>query len=628
MRAMEFARLRYLESLLEPRHYRVGKYTNIGRGKNKRETLVEIDGPGVFKALWTTHSEDALWTTRSEGKHAKVYFYVDGEDAPVLEGLVHELGAAAQRLSCPEIPLGGYFYGQCATLYLPIAFERSLRIEAEPHGEIGGGPFWQIDYALDSEEKWPRPRQEEVDGEMRIAYDFPAIGSDPLEAREDSQFEVIDEDIELSGTEPHEFWLEGGGIIRRLVISGRAVPSLLLRIAFDGVRRKDEPLSGHFQVNTPLRYLVHPFNNACVEGLEGKAIIHFPMPFRERAGIQLIAGMDLGAYFERHLCNIRIEYEKDRTVPDPVMYFHARFRSENPNGYDDIECCSTRGRGHFVGVHIFDTGHDHGGGDNILFDGGADSAGQLHGINGEDYFHHAYSRIFRDVESPHTGCPTTTARYRYHLEMPIPFSESFVFNWGCFESHPAKSVTFWYQDTPAGGESPPELSYTLKGPFPIDKIDDLAPGAALPQTAAVWPEFQVERPLQSWRKNAQCGFVDLCHSYRKYVWAAPSGRGDLPGDLCTCADTRIWSVREAETLFRIGCDDPIRVYLNDELVFADDGRNQPDPFKLFKVGATLQEGLNTIRVVVGNTLNYNWYWHGFSLVLENDLNHEELLYMK
>ena len=93
----------------------------------------------------------------------------------------------------------------------------------------------------------------------------------------------------------------------------------------------------------------------------------------------------LDSLFEpRHLCNIRIEYEKARTVRDSRMVFHARFHSEYPNGYDDVECCSTRGRGHFVGVHIFDTGHDHGGGDNISFDGGADSAGQLHGINGED----------------------------------------------------------------------------------------------------------------------------------------------------------------------------------------------------------------------------------------------------
>ena len=86
-------------------------------------------------------------------------------------------------------------------------------------------------------------------------------------------------------------------------------------------------------------------------------------------------------------------------------------------------------------------------------------------------------------------------------------------------------------------------------------------------------------------------------------------------------------MRQAESYIRIGCDDPIRLYLNGNLVFSDNGRNQPDPFSVFKVQATLDEGLNTIRVVVGNTTNFNWNWNGFSLVIENDLKDDEIYFL-
>jgi len=44
-----------------------------------------------------------------------------------------------------------------------------------------------------------------VEGKIRVAYDFPETGSDPDEAFADGQLEVIDEDIEFSAVEPHEY---------------------------------------------------------------------------------------------------------------------------------------------------------------------------------------------------------------------------------------------------------------------------------------------------------------------------------------------------------------------------------------------------------------------------------------
>lgn len=611
MNSMEYARRAWIDGLYRPRRYRAGKFTRYGGPKTQRETILELEGPGVLKRIWTTHAH---------GERVRIHLYIDGEAQPVLSGFAHELAAAAEQVVCEAIPLGGFYDHRSANLYLPIPFKESLRLDAEPEGDPGDGPYWQIDYALDCEETFPLPRQRtDPGGKPVIEYDeIPAVAEPP--ARDSA---IVDEDIELRSASPHDIWIEGGGVIREIAISGKALDSLLLRIAFDGERGEDDRLDGPFQVDAPLRYLVGPFSNAGVERSGSTAVIHFPMPFRVRAGIQLLTGMDYGAFREAYNFNVRVKYEKEAPPSDEMACFHAQFRSAVTNGRDDFECCATRGRGHFVGVHIFDTGHDHGGGDNILFDAGADTAGQLHGICGEDYFHMAYMRIWN--RTPYSGCPAHSSRYRYHLEMPIPFAESFTFNWGSFASQPAKAVAFWYQDAPSAAAETRDLTYTITGSFHLDHIDRLAPETPLPETAAVWPAANIERPTQSWRKRAQNGFIDLCHMHRKYVLPVPPSGGSIPGNTCTVAETKVWAARDANTLFRLGCDDAVRLYVNGDLEISDDGRNAPDPFQVMKQTVTLRAGLNSLRVVVANTPNHNWHWHGFSLALENDLAEDEML---
>jgi len=610
---MESARQGCVRTLYEPRYYRAGKVTLLERGKTARDTLLDIRGRGALRHIWTTHKID--------GTHVKLHIFVDGAPEPVLSGFVHELAMAAGDISRPEVPLGGFFNHRSANLYLPVPFKESLRIEAEPVGETGGGPLWQIDYELDCDEDLPMPRQETADGKPLILCDFP-----PAPARvADTPPALLNEDLNLTNGGPGNLWLEGGGIIRRIELSGQALDCLLLRIAFDGERPEDGRLDGPFQVEGPLRYLVGPFSNGCVERRADTAVIHFPMPFRKHAGIQLLAATDFASVRETHLVNVRVHYETAPPPTEKMGYFHARFRAGVTNGYDDFEVCSTRGSGHFIGVHIFDTGHDHGGGDNIMFDGRTESAGQLHGVCGEDYFHMAWSRPW--YITPYSGCPTHSARYRYHLEMPVPFEESFVFNWGAFAGQPAKTVAFWYQREPAPSGTARELVYEVTGPFALAAIDDIRPGAPFPPEASPRPGDGIALPVRSWLKTAQQCFIDLCHASRNYITPYPPGSGAIACDVCTCAETKVWAAREAETVFLLGCDDPVRLYVNGDLVFKDDGRQQPDPFKTFKPAATLREGLNVVRVVVGNTTNHNFRWNGFSLSLQNDLAEGELLCM-
>ena len=241
---------------------------------------------------------------------------------------------------------------------------------------------------------------------------------------------------------------------------------------------------------------------------------------------------------------------------------------------------------------------------------------------GEDYFHMAYMRVWN--LTPYSGCPTHAERYRHHLEMPIPFQDSLVFNWGTFAGQPAKAVAFWYQESPDMAQVQPEPTWRLSGPFPLAMIDKLGPGYARPALARAWQHGPTDVPSVTWRKAAHQGFVDLCHIHRRYIWPVPPSTGYILAGICTCAELDVWAARASDTLFRIGCDDPIRVFLNGSALLRDDGRSGPDPFRGMQARATLQPGLNRVQVVVGNTVNTNWLWNGFSFTMQSDLGEGEL----
>ena len=606
MSPIEYARMHLLSTLPFPKTYRLGKYSNISAAKETRETLFTLQGPGRLVRLWTTHAN---------GTRLKLYIYVDGAPEPVLHGYAHELATAAEAIACPAIPLGGFLDGKSASLYLPIPFATSLRIDAEPDGETGDGPYFQIDYILSEEAAtFPQIRQ---DG-LRLSYDLPATTAPQ------SALTVIEREFTLTAGAPGELRLPGPGIIRRLEITAENPDILLLRAAFDDAITDPERLDGPFQVDAPLAYLVGPFCSAVVERLGTAAVIHFPMPFRRAAALQLLVGMGYGSFFQQYPVKVRVEVEQSPANIAAQYYFHARFAAGVPNGAEDVECLSTAGRGHLVGLHIFDTGHDHGGGDNILFDSNATTAGQLHGICGEDYFHMAYMRIWN--RTPYSGCPTHTARYRHHLEAPIPFAESLVVNWGSFASQPAKTVALWYAEQP--DRRPPfrDLTWQVTGPFRLEQINEVRPDA-LPAIAHPWSTDNTDQPVKRWHQRAQRGFVDLCHIHRRYLRPVPPSNGCIHADICTSAVTRVYAARSGEVTLLIGCDDPLRVFLNGVCLIRDEGRSTLSPFHLFRLPVTLCQGLNTLQIVAGNTVNTNWLWNGFSCCIESDLDEDELLYL-
>ena len=269
---MELARQRYLASLPLPRSYRPGKFTALGFPKEGRATVCQVRGPGVLKRLWTTHAA---------GTNLKLYLFIDDAPEPVLAGMAHDIARAAEGISCPGLPLGGFLDGKSVSLYLPYRFETCFRLEAEATGETGDGPYWQLDYALHTDEKCGRVEQI-ADGD-RVELAYRESGNGPEAQTSQCPWLLLEDEFAVAGCSPHSVRLDGPAVVRRLTLSGEALDKLWLRLCFDTDPSEDGHLSGPFQVDAPLRYLVGPFYNAGVGRLGTQMEIHFPMPFRERA---------------------------------------------------------------------------------------------------------------------------------------------------------------------------------------------------------------------------------------------------------------------------------------------------------------------------------------------------------
>lgn len=606
---MEYARRLYIDDLPFQKDYIPGKYTAVGiPEQGKKSTILELDGPGLITRIWTTNS--------NKQDIVNLWVYIDDNTDPVLNGTTRAIAAAAQKLSIPAVPWGGFLDGYSVSLYLPIPFKKHIRIVAE-YNEKLDGPYWQIDYHLGIDPGNIAWKQIITTDGFQIV---PKGAINEIHTKLPA-CQQIKKEIKVSINKPADILIDGPAVIRRITMKSNYLDKIQMRMVFDGdtgfmdpKRRTDHV---NFQVDVPLKYFISNFNTAAIQKIGNEAIVHFPMPFKNIAMLQFIITREEFEFFTQFPLTINIEYEKNPADINLMYYFNAIAKTEVSNGYRDFEVLNVRGEGHFVGVNLFNTNHDHGGGDNIFFDAGILTAGQLHGICGEDYFHHAYMR--EGINAPYIDCPAHSVRCRHHIEMPIPFHKSFTFNWGSFAGVMPVAVAIWYQKD-VEKPSSYEMIYDLTGPFLLERFDELTPFRELPAIASV-KEYNATRefPRKTWQVQAQNGFVDLCHASRMYTKTIPPCSGWIDTESCIMAITRIWVEHSAETKFLIGCDDRIRVYLGDNLIGEKTKYNRFDPYKQFSATAKLKAGMNTITLIVSNATDTNWYWNGFSLVLKNNL---------
>lgn len=570
-------------SFVEGPDRRLGSYTNAGQ----RLTLLDVEGPGSLQHLWSTWRE-------GRGNH-RLDFYVDGSPRPALTGTLDELITRARQVESPPVPVPAFVGNVNARNYfLPLPFKKHLRLEMEtlePTWLI----FYQIDYRLG---KGPLPRPRSV----ASGVTSPVTRTTTIAPGERG---VI---VALSGT----------GILRRWSVQTDVPVShhgaLDLEVFYDNASTP--------AIRANLADFFGPFRGVSFETdvLSGVRSCHLPMPFAKSARFVLV---------NRTGQSVRVAFDADleicRRFDRSWAYFHALGQTTSPTtGFRQHPVLYARGRGHWLGMVLYNTGHDHGGGDFAVLDGEGDKPVFLHGINGEDYFTFAW--FGRGEHHPYAIAGTNEeGRYRHHFENPYPFRRSVSIYWGTYPDLATRSVAYWYQTEPddttvPDAGNPLNVDWDCFGPVPL-KLDAAHQPlgdfwAGLPGVAELdaGNRFECrcvkETFVSGWMKQRSIGpMLDLTylsrHGTRIKSEIELGGMGHA-----WLARRSVQSPKARRATFQLSHDDPIRVLVNGKEVYQG-GANQGFVTRRFPVA--LRKGDNEVVVQTSSFFNVNFNWAGFAL---------------
>jgi hypothetical protein len=593
------ARNYYLNDLFQPHDYVPGKnsylFQALHRGQTR--TVLELAGHGSVRHIWSTWSipgSDAVPAGR-----VLLRVFVDKQSRPSIVGTIDELCQAARNTGARFVPFPAFVYKDAYNMYLPIYFTNGIRIEIEPLDEINEF-YTQIDYRLTPRMSHPtRLISEHTNAGLVLKYTgIPPLSFDQYTLREPH---LIHSSIDLNcgyRTSPCEFTIDGPAILRQLIFRGNLPSDLELSIYWD-----DDTTAS---VQAPFQYLFADFANAALTSTLGEMTTYFPMPFRRKATIILRSPSN-------RLGHITLAYAMEPVpIPENALYFHAIYHDADKTlGYLQYPILQVHGKGLFVGMNLFNSGHNHGGGDSALIDGGTEHPRVLHGICGEDYFGFAWHHT--GTMTPLTGAPVHERRYRLHLENPYPFTESFQLLFGMFAGQEPKSVAFWYQ-APENPQPPQwvglDAQWKVLGPLGPDALlpDEVSDKSYKTTVAFDKPTNLTER----WQDvQMDAGFLDLTYQFRHYA-LIEKGSGFVAGASRTQLTTYVYSPSKRTLAAIVGHDDDVRVQLNGE--FVADLRTQigfgPSPLKL-----TLRSGWNKLDLILSNGENVNWRWSGVSFAI-------------
>lgn len=595
-----------LGDLFVLRDYQPGKHSFVESparhpgawtGTGYRHTVADLRGQGSLRHIWTTRGEqDAPFDWE---------FFVDGETKPSIRGSEDWLANAGRSVKEPVAPANFIPIDRRAcNFFLPVPFEQSLRIDVVQRQPSFWLWFCQLDYRLNDDSLSGVRLLREGD-----ALVYRGLRPNPVPApfpRKSLELPAIQV---LPGQEAALGQLEGPAILRELRLKWPETANLRLLVRYDDSRT--------FGVNAPVHRFFGNFQGASFfQHAPNDASCYLPMPFRQA-------------------CEIRVRNEGEepaavsglaRIEPVPLFrdgwgYFHALHqRTAATNGHRLHQVLYARGQGHWVGMSLYRTGHDHGGGDFAVVDGEGENPAFLHGINGEDYFtfawfgkgaHHPYAVALSNDEG----------RYRHHLENLYPFRKSIAIEWGAFPGLSPESVAVWYQNSPedttvpdgARGES---AEWDVFGPMPIPP-GSAEPFAVLPSTADLdgGKRFECRLVRESftsgWMKEWSVGpALNLTYIGRHGTKIA--GEIDLGGQGHAYLARRFFESNDERTVdYTFAHDDPAEVWLNGRRVYT--GPSHPGGFATAPLRLTWHQGRNELVIRLTNFFNRNFNWAGFLL---------------
>lgn len=591
------------------RTYRAGKnsfvestdrHAGMWTGKGFRYTLLDLKGVGSLRHIWSTWLPD--------GPYFEWQFFIDGESTPSIRGALPDIVNAAARLTACPAPACSVAMDPAKrdfNLYAPIPFDKSLRIDVVQQTEKVGLFFAQLDYRTEDESlRGARLTQHNGTLAYRNWHPHP-VAPPQIETAVSQSREIRPGERALVAS------AEGPAIVRAIELQGPIDGDTWLHIRYDNQR--EPAFSG------PLSRIIGDFAGASFRRLAPtRARITLPMPVRTH----------FAAYIENqgaqpiHV-SASLNIERAGQFSENWGYLHGYYyKNPGTNGHRLHQILYTRGRGHWLGMSLFHTGHDHGGGDFAVIDGESPAPSFLHGVNGEDYFTFAW--FGKGRHQPYAQAFTNDqGRYRHHFENPYPFRHSFHMEWGAYPNLQPESFTVWYQDTPNSTILQPSQvtdSWDVIGQVPIPlqttqakknvfsvlpSIADLDAGRRFPLSN------EGERFEAGWLNDLANGpSLNLTYISRHGVKVA--GEKNLGGNgHAFLARKRFLSPRAEQRTIHLSHDDPIEIECNGKVVYRE--LNQFSHFETRSIALPLAAGNNEIIVRLTNYFNRTFNWTGFSV---------------
>ena len=275
--------------------------------------------------------------------------------------------------------------------------------------------------------------------------------------------------------------LDGPGIIKHIwntsaSLNPFSLRALVIRIYWDNAEKPsvEVPLGDFFGVGWGVKKEFQSFP-VSVSSLGRSRTCFWQMPFREHARITVSNEMD---GFGPAAFYYYVDWEKVGSLPDTVLYFHARYRQQTPAKSGDHVILDTKGKGNYAGTVYSVIQKENGwfgeGDDRFYIDG--ETAPSLSGTGTEDYFNDAWG--FREFAGDFHGVPLyegplagdRVSAYRWHIPDPIRFDKSLkvtIEHRGSVFDDEGKqhsssgertdwisSVAFWYQTPVTWQEEP------------------------------------------------------------------------------------------------------------------------------------------------------------------------------
>lgn len=218
---------------------------------------------------------------------------------------------------------------------------------------------------------------------------------------------------------------------------------------------------------------------------------YWPMPFRKSARITFEnrSKVPVDALY------YNIDVETHKSLPKDTLLFHAQFRRTDPTvAGKPVTLLEATGKGQYVGTLLSmqtHRGRSLGfleGDERVFVDG--ETTPSIIGTGTEDYFSSGWYYDTGTYSAPYHGVTIKDTKlgrvstYRWHIEDPIPFEKSLLFQIEHGGRNDAPdvdytSVAFWYQTHPHTKFPPLPADLMPIQPEPLPRIEGMIEGEAL-----------------------------------------------------------------------------------------------------------------------------------------------------